>query len=187
MVAWLPIVVVVEPFRDTTHLVEENEAAQSKCDDIVWPSADYLSCQPSHRARSDIPERAKNASKYSSTHSIMNQTFLIFFHIFLVLALVVIASAANDGTGAATSNAQQQGRGRGAGLVERMRQRHQRREDEMIANMQERRKGTRRAYQSGGGVGGMGRKTNQIVHKLSGPLKKRLEEMRNRRRAPEEL
>ena len=29
MVAWLPIVVVVEPFRDTTHLVEENEAAQA--------------------------------------------------------------------------------------------------------------------------------------------------------------
>ena len=116
----------------------------------------------------------------------MNQA-LIFCNAFLLLAFVVIASAANDGTGAATSNAQQQGRGRGAGLVERMRQRHQRREDEMIANMQERRKGTSRAYQSGDGSGGMGRKKNQIVHKISGPLKKRLEEMRNRKRAPEEL
>ena len=118
----------------------------------------------------------------------MNQSSLVFCLISLLLIIAVIAGASDGDATVATSNAQQQqGRGRGAGLVERMRQRHQRREDEMMANMQERRKGISRAHHSGDGSGGMGRKKNQIVENISGPLKKRLEEMRNRKRESKEL
>ena len=121
-------------------------------------------------------------------YSIMNQSSLVFCLISLLLIIAVIAGASDGDATVATSNAQQQqGRGRGAGLVERMRQRHQRREDEMMANMQERRKGISRAHHSGDGSGGMGRKKNQIVENTSGPLKKRLEETRNRKRESKEL
>lgn len=117
----------------------------------------------------------------------MNQSSLVFFLVSFLLTIAVIAGATDGDAIAATSNAQQQGRGRGAGLVERMRQRRQRREEEMVTNMHERRKGMSRAHTSGDAAGGMGRNKNGMVHKISGPLKKRLEEMRNRKRASEEL
>ena len=145
----------------------------------------FVSSQP---AVERSKQRTIGKEGHRIQYSIMNQSSLVFCLISLLLIIAVIAGASDGDATAATSNAQQQqGRGRGAGLVERMRQRHQRREDEVMANMQERRKGTSRAHHRGDGSGGMGRKNNQIVDNISGPLKKRLEEMRNRRRESKEL
>lgn len=146
----------------------------------------------SSRSQQPADERSKQRTIGKEGHHIqystMNQSSLVFCIITLLLTIAVIAGASDGDATAATSSAQQQqGRGRGAGLVERMRHRHQRREDEMMVNMEERRKGIRQAHRSGDGSGGMGRNKNQIVENISGPLKKRLEEMRNRRRESKEL
>ena len=76
------------------------------------------------------------------------------------------------------------GRGRGAGLAERMRQRKQRREEEMNAKIQDRRVKMRQQRSVGGleGKKMVGRINQNVARKISAPLKKRLEEMRNRRR-----
>ena len=81
------------------------------------------------------------------------------------------------------------GRGRGAGLAERMRQRKERREDERDAKIQDRRMKMRQSQ--GGGENGndklVGRKNENVAQKISEPLKKRLDEMRNRRKSADEL
>ena len=74
-------------------------------------------------------------------------------------------------------------RGRGAGLAERMRQRKQRRDDEINAKIQDRRIKMRQSQGVGGGDEKLvGRINQNVAQKISAPLKKRLEEMRNRRR-----
>ena len=75
------------------------------------------------------------------------------------------------------------GRGRGAGLAERMRQRKQRREEERNPQIQDRR--VMRQQRPADGLDGkkmVGRINQNVAQKISAPLKKRLEEMRNRRR-----
>ena len=82
-------------------------------------------------------------------------------------------------------------RGRGAGLEDRMRQRKQRREDEMNARIQDRRIKMRQNQGDSGGnetPRGRGARTKQnVAQKISAPLKKRLEDMRNRRKSADEL
>ena len=108
---------------------------------------------------------------------------------FVLAALLLLLTS--DTTIAIDESTTKQGRGRGAGLAERVRQRRQRREDEMNARMQDRRIKIR---QNKGGSGesetprGRGaRKKQNVAQKISAPLKKRLEEMRNRRKTADEL
>ena len=93
----------------------------------------------------------------------------------MLLVIIGTTIAVDEGT---------KGRGRGAGLAERMRQRKQRREDERNAQIQDRRVKMRQQSQGDGleGQKMVGRINQNVAQKISAPLKKRLEEMRNRRR-----
>lgn len=99
------------------------------------------------------------------------------------LALIVLLTMGTTMAVDTSTDESTKGRGRGAGLAERMRQRKQRREDERNAKIQDRRTTMRKNE----GEKLVGRQNPNVAQKISEPLKKRLEEMRNRRKSEDEL